>query len=57
MDSHLANLSFGFIKKIDHFCDPYFIKAPYNGITKTGSQSLKLINFSFTKAPDYRGSR
>ncbi len=28
MDSYLAYLSFGFIKKFDHFCDPYLIKAP-----------------------------
>ena len=28
MDSYLAYLSLGFIKKFDHFCEPYFIKAP-----------------------------
>ena len=31
MNSYLAYLSFGFIKKFDHFCDPYFIKAPDSG--------------------------
>ena len=32
MDSYLAYLSFGFIKKFDHFCDPYFIKAPLSTV-------------------------
>jgi hypothetical protein len=28
MDFYLADLSFGFIKKFDLLCDPYFIRAP-----------------------------
>ncbi|AZV44314.1 hypothetical protein BAOM_3705 [Peribacillus asahii] len=35
MDSYLVDLNLIFIKKFDYFCNPYSIKAPFNGITET----------------------
>lgn len=29
MDSYQVDLNLVFIKKFDHFCDPYSIKAPF----------------------------